>query len=526
MERKSKNNLGVVILAAGEGSRLLPLTTPKPMIRINQDPNIVELVNFLKEKVKDITVISRPGRKYHVNCRVLYNSYAYITNTITSLYIAIDFYKSRGVDGLLILEGDHLFDYKALDKIISQCSVAKNSTFFLRRRGSGEWAPVTNCLDKIYSYRVTSEGEPPTYAFGGATYISRSDFLSLDLYRSKMNLSDLSKYWEEIFFSSGLVASKSIIDNYSKEFDNLVDLIDLIGYDKVAEYIDDSGNPKKITSSMTNRTYLIKYNKEKKILRLPGIGTKKFINRDREQKCSEIAIECGIKFLPESNFYNNGVKLTSYLEGLNILEDHDELAISKIISNLEDLHRIYLNGRYTLVRDLRDEIAKYYEIAKDRFFDVLKKFSDTSLTVHKFLNKEYSKECNLVLTHGDLIQHNIMLDQKVLSSTSFTKKAWFIDWEYSGFAPAGVDFGSYISELALNSNSGNNYCSLSYRDKLASTIKSQLSTTKISKKDLITWSYVTDFLWGLWGLAKTASGDDYYEYGIRRLESAKKFFSR
>ena len=113
-----------IILAAGTGRRLLPHTknTPKCLIKINGKSILDYQIGLFKEcGLKDVIVICgfkaekiRKHLKGEANIRLIYNPYYSQTNSVVSLWLAIDFLKGN----LLIMNSDIITEKKLLNKII------------------------------------------------------------------------------------------------------------------------------------------------------------------------------------------------------------------------------------------------------------------------------------------------------------------------------------------------------------------------------------------------------------------------
>ncbi len=119
-----------IILAAGKGIRLLPLTqnTPKPLLDIGEGQTIIE--NQLKSIIESggidevIYVIGYRAEqieaKMHmytdIPLRFLYNPFYATTNNLISVWIAID----EMNDDFIIINGDDLFKPKVLKNLVDQ----------------------------------------------------------------------------------------------------------------------------------------------------------------------------------------------------------------------------------------------------------------------------------------------------------------------------------------------------------------------------------------------------------------------
>lgn len=115
----------VVILAAGYGTRLYPLTLnlPKPLVKINQKP----IINFLVEKIKklpenlaarEIKVVSnekfyknflRWNEKYKFGVKILNDGTTSPDNRLGAIG-DISFAISKDIDDWLVIGGDNLFE--------------------------------------------------------------------------------------------------------------------------------------------------------------------------------------------------------------------------------------------------------------------------------------------------------------------------------------------------------------------------------------------------------------------------------
>ena len=102
-----------IIMAAGEGTRMRPLTlhTPKPLISVNGTPMIENIIQSLhKNEIKEIyIVVGYLKEKFeylkskYSNITIINNPYYNTCNNISSLYVARNF-----IDNSIILDGDQI----------------------------------------------------------------------------------------------------------------------------------------------------------------------------------------------------------------------------------------------------------------------------------------------------------------------------------------------------------------------------------------------------------------------------------
>jgi choline kinase len=128
-ENESVDMVKAVILAAGRGERLLPLTqnSPKPLLKILNKPLLEHTLNMLKHegigcciivtgyKAKAIREFIGDGSKYNIKIQYSYNP-VYDNGNATSLRTAQTLLKSDEV--FLLIMSDHLIDKAIIQKAL------------------------------------------------------------------------------------------------------------------------------------------------------------------------------------------------------------------------------------------------------------------------------------------------------------------------------------------------------------------------------------------------------------------------
>src|SRR3989344_7035474 len=114
-----------IILAAGIGSRLKPLTEniPKVMIPINGIPILGhQIINLIEEGIKEIyicvgykkeVIIDYCKKEFkNINIKFIENKDFLSTNNMYSLYLAKNYFNG---ENFILINGDMIFDKKILD---------------------------------------------------------------------------------------------------------------------------------------------------------------------------------------------------------------------------------------------------------------------------------------------------------------------------------------------------------------------------------------------------------------------------
>ncbi|BDZ71653.1 sugar phosphate nucleotidyltransferase [Methanobacterium petrolearium] len=125
-----------VILAAGMGERLMPLTRDKPktLLEINNTTIIERMVkNCLNNQIKEYLVVvghnqekvakecHQLAQKYDVTFSIVENLKYNKTNTGVSTYLAVQKLKNKD---FIIINGDNVFDEKIIENLLKSKSTA------------------------------------------------------------------------------------------------------------------------------------------------------------------------------------------------------------------------------------------------------------------------------------------------------------------------------------------------------------------------------------------------------------------
>lgn len=163
--------MNAIILAAGMGTRLRPLTNdrPKCLVAVNGVPMVERQIQFLKEKgIDDITLISGYKAeslaylKDRYGVDIVFNDRYDTCNNIKSLYIV----KERFHD-TYVLEGDVYMDKNVLLSEVSQ------STYFARKKKyENEWGLEVDENNRLMKINI---GSGDGYLMSGISYWKKED---------------------------------------------------------------------------------------------------------------------------------------------------------------------------------------------------------------------------------------------------------------------------------------------------------------------------------------------------------------
>lgn len=163
--------MNAIILAAGMGIRLRPLTNdrPKCLVAVNGVPMVERQIQFLKEKgIDDITLISGYKaeslnylkNKYGVD--IVFNDRYDSCNNINSLYIVRDRFHDT-----YVLEGDVY-----MDKNVLMSEVAQSTYFAKKKKYENEWGLDVDENNKLVKINI---GAGAGYLMSGISYWKADD---------------------------------------------------------------------------------------------------------------------------------------------------------------------------------------------------------------------------------------------------------------------------------------------------------------------------------------------------------------
>lgn len=209
--------MNAIILAAGMGTRLRPLTNdrPKCLVAVNGVPMVERQIQFLKEKgIDDITLISGYKaealeylkEKYGVD--IVFNDRYYTCNNINSLYIVRDRFHDT-----YVLEGDVY-----MDKNVLLSEVNKSSYFARNKKYDNEWGLEVDENNRLLKINI---GAGNGFLMSGISYWKAEDCKRIiahmeDVYASK-DYTNL--YWDNM-----VLDIYQELDVYVQEIDGIYEI--------------------------------------------------------------------------------------------------------------------------------------------------------------------------------------------------------------------------------------------------------------------------------------------------------------
>ncbi|MBO4533069.1 MAG: phosphotransferase [Treponema sp.] len=264
---------------------------------------------------------------------------------------------------------------------------------------------------------------------------------------------------------------------------------------------------------MTNHSYKVTMNNgEELLVRIPGEGTEKMINRLDERKSTELACKLGI----DSEllyFGDDGTKVMKFIHDPQTI-DANIMKQPKIINQAAEIfHRLHTSGVDTGVRFEVFEMAELYEkIIKDggvAFYDDYEQVKQTVMDIKAAVDNVFNAP--RVPCHNDSLVANWVI--------SGDGKLYLIDWEYSGMNQAMWDLSCLSIEAEFGTKEDDELLNAYYGFE-------NKTVGVEEKKRFIAAKLYVDYLWTLWGLTRVPfDGAFMQEYADARYERLKKNIS-
>lgn len=507
-----------IILAAGFGMRMVPINTEcsKGILSVHGERLIDRLITQLHEKnITDITVV----------VGFMKETYEYLMDKYNvSLVYNKDYATKNNLHSLL----------KVIDKIgstyIMPCDIwcAKN---FFSETELYSWAAVTKTVSRESRVRIskqtmlepTKKNEAGVFVTG-ISYIAKSDAATF-----KKNVKALCKdssfdksFWEDALFNlKNIDVAAKIISSE--------DIVEINSYEELREFDSNSKNLKsdviKIAASalnckpldiknistlkkgMTNRSFLFEVAGKKYIMRIPGEGTDKLINRKHE---AEVYEKIKNHNLCDDVVYlnaKNGYKITKFIDNARCCDAYDNSDLQKCMKKLRKLHELKLQVKHEF--DLFGQINFYQSL----WGDAKSCFSDYEATkknvfsLKKFIEKTKGQK---VLSHIDSVPDNFLF-----SKNGGNEEIQLIDWEYAGMQDPLVDIAMFCI-YAL-------YETKSQIDKVIDFYFEEGCTAE-NRAKIYCYISVCGLLWSNWCEYKKLLGVEFGEYSLRQYRFAKDYF--
>lgn len=505
-----------IILAAGYGMRMVPINTeiPKGLLEVRASILIERIIEQLYEVgVKKITLV----------VGFMKERYEYLIDKYgITLKINMDY---------AIKNNLYSFE-KAIEQLgntyIVPCDIyCKENPFAKQELFS--WYMVTDKKKISSDVRINRKRElirVKNDEFGndmlGIAYINKHDSVKV---KEKVNeyCADgmhNNSFWEETLYENKkmIIHAKQVsgINNFEintfeqlREADANSDNLNSETIALIAEVFHTKESfIKNITvlkKGMTNRSFSFMVENERYIMRIPGQGTEKLINREREYQVYKTIENIGI--CDEIYYINpdNGYKITKFIQNAKTCDANNWDEVSKCIAVLKEFHNKNLQVEHTF--DLFEQL-EFYESLWDGN-SCYRDYQITKENIYRLKSYIENQDKQWTLTHIDANADNFL----IWSDNDGKERINLIDWEYAGMQDAHLDIAMFAIYSMYN------------REQIDKLIDIYFENHCTYKNRIKIYAYVAigGLIWSNWCEYKRQKGQEFGEYSIKQYRYAKEY---
>lgn len=500
-----------IILAAGLGMRMVPINTevPKALLTVKGETLIERLIHQLHEvNVYDITVVVGFMKE---EFEFLIDEYK------VKLVCNMDYAKKNNLHSLAKVGSDLINTY------IIPCDIwCETNPFNACELYS--WYMVKNQetdntsvrLNKKYELVKTKLNEVGDTMIG-ISYISLDDagFVAKQIYSMSSQREYERCFWEDVLYVKDKMIVSPYVFNDAYEINTYEQLRDLdedneilnsdlmnIIKDTIGCEISKIMNIQPLKKGMTNRSFSFEVNSKRYIMRVPGEGTEKLINRKHEYDVyqaikDENICDPVIYMNPE-----NGYKITEYIHNAHACDSTDFSDVSKCMYKLHAFHDKKLKVNHTF--EVFEELEKY-ESYWQGTPSIYRDYKTTKVHIYELKEFVDAQPKEWGLSHIDSVPDNFLFSDDEL---------YLIDWEYAGMQDQHID----IAMFAIYS--------LYDREDVEKLIDAYFDG---QCKDLVRikiYAYIAicGLLWSNWCEYKRNLGVEFGEYSLKQYRYAKEYY--
>lgn len=539
-----------VIIAAGFGSRFVPLTydTPKGLLKVYGEKMIERQIKQLHEVgIFDITIVVgylKEKFEYLIDkfkVKLLYNPEFKNKNTLATLYHAKDLFYNKNTyllasDNWLRNNMYHLYEPNSW----YSASYMEGNT--------KEWCISYNKKGVITKLEV---GGSDSYVMYGPAYFdkafSNKFFPIIESYYKRTGTEEY--YWEQVLMDLINSQNNPLPDIYINpqpkeqvyEFENLEELR---AFDEHYNHSSDNEAMKLISNvfnipeyaitdikclkaGMTNKSFLFSINLNNRlkinaddiniyknnttlryICRIPGKGTEDLIDRKAEYEnykaVNNLYITENIIYFD----YNTGYKISEFYENSRNSDFHNQKDIESCMEVLRTLHKSSCTVNHEF--NIEERINFYEKLCLKSGEIPFEDYNIVRQKMNELISYLKTLDRTKVLAHIDSVSDNFLF-----VNVYDREEIRLIDWEYAGMADPLID-------IAMSS-----IYSYFNKEETLNLLETYLEHTPTDLEKKIVYAYMAlgGFAWTLWAVYKSSLGETFGEYTLIMYRYAKDYYN-
>lgn len=513
-EVKNKSPKNAVILAAGFGMRMVPINTqvPKALLEVNGEALIERTIQQLHEVgIMEIYVV----------VGFMKDQFEYLIDEYGVNLIVNEEYAEKNNLHSLALAAKYLSNTYIIpcDIWCDRNPYSKNELY--------SWYMVSDLVDNNSSVRVNRKMELVAVdrkqggnAMVGIAYLTSDQSKTvkerLENYDKKEKYIDA--FWEETLMNHDrMIAMAKVV--------HATNVVEINTYEQLRELDEESNHLKSnainiiaetlgvnkneivdievLKKGMTNRSFLFCCRNKRYIMRIPGEGTDRLINRKEE--ADVYSVISGKDICDEVVYMNpgNGYKITQFLENSRVcdLENNEDLVLC--MKKLREFHNQNLQVDHEF--DIFGQIEFYETLwnGVPSIYRDYKKTKENVFELKKYIDKHVEKKC---LAHIDAVPDNFLFTED--------GQIRLIDWEYAGMQDPHIDIAMFCIYALYDKKQVDNLIDIYFEGNCSQQIRLKI------------YCYIAagGLLWSNWCEYKRSLGVEFGEYSLRQYRYAKDYY--
>lgn len=502
-----------IILAAGAGMRMIPINTEvsKGMLEVKGETLVERLISQLKEKgIHRITIVvgfMKEQYEYLIDeygVELVYNREYATKNNLFSLAMVKDCLQNAYIVPCDIwcrenpFSENELYSWYMIDDQLDEESTVR--------------------INRKMELKAVNEMEDGNHMVGIA-YINKksAEVLKQRIDEMVAHRRYYNSFWEDAAMEKGkmILFPKEVKSGEVLEINTLEQLRDLdensnqlnsellnIIAKSLACELKDITEIEPLKKGMTNRSFRFRCGEKRYIMRVPGEGTDKMINRSQEYAVYQVI---GPKGICDPVCYmskETGYKITEFLEGARNCDADSEEDVKACMHYLRTVHDQKL--RVDHVFDLFEQIEKY-EQYRNGEKSIYRDYEKTKEKMYELKFYVDQQEKEYTLTHIDAVPDNFLF---------VNDRIYLIDWEYSGMQDPHVDIAMFAIYAMYDKKQIDKLIDLYFIEGCREEIRTKIYC----------YIAICGFLWSNWCEYKRICGVEFGEYSLKQYRYAKEFY--
>ena len=522
-EIRAKAPRNAIILAAGFGMRMVPIntSTPKALLEVNGEPLIERTIRQLHEVgITNITVV----------VGFMKEQFEYLIDEYgVDLAVNSEYSKRNNLHSLAYVAGR--IDNSYIIPCDIWCAVNPYS-----RTEPYSWYMVSDKMDEDSTVRVNRKRElvmvsekEAGNAMIGIAYLTGRE---AQIVRENLRRMDTDEDFDDEFWERALYGERDRMILQAKTV-SASDFVEINTYEQLRELdsgsnhlqsdaihticgalgcsVSDISDISVLKKGMTNRSFLFSVKGSKYIMRIPGEGTDKLINRRQEADVYRAISGLGLCDDPVYINPDNGYKITSFLENVRVCDPSSEEDLKRCMKKLRGFHEMRISVDHTF--DICRQI-EFYESLWDGAPSIYRDYLRTKEKVLSLCDYVESLDHDWCLTHIDAVPDNFLFYGYGDSGDSSDEQLQLTDWEYAGMQDPHVDIAMFCIYSLYNRQECDRLIDIYFDGQC----------DRETRIKIYIYIAMCGLLWSNWCEYKRKLGVEFGEYNLRQYRYAKDFY--